>query len=181
MLYTFLGSPSEEGINNAQLSNLEVHLEVDSHVHSVNVEQLTTLELTPTSFQSPPNQHQLHRLKNPIVQIKGGMLLTRKFPWLTLNFIYFLVFLLGCGNSRILALIVAACHNPNLGLMTKARACKVASQKGSSEVTSCVPESAKKCEGVNLHTPKWTPIVRVGVPNGLLNLQRAIGVKTHFI
>jgi hypothetical protein len=34
---------------------------------------------------------------------------------------------------------------------------------------------------VNLHTPKWTPIVRVGVPNGLLNLQRAIGVKTHFI
>ncbi len=38
----------------------------------------------------------------------------------------------------------------------------------------------KKCEGMNLHTPKWTPIVGVGVPNGLLNLQSEIaGVKTH--
>jgi hypothetical protein len=33
---------------------------------------------------------------------------------------------------------------------------------------------------MNPRTPKWTPIVRVGVPNGLPNFQSAIvGVKTH--
>jgi hypothetical protein len=31
-------------------------------------------------------------------------------------------------------------------------------QEGSLGVTSHVPESAKKCEGMNSHTPKWTPI-----------------------
>jgi len=38
--------------------------------------------------------------------------------------------------------------------MTKARACKVASQEGSLGVTSHAPGSAKGCEGMNLHTPK---------------------------
>jgi hypothetical protein len=34
---------------------------------------------------------------------------------------------------------------------------------------------------MNFHTPKWTPIVRIGVLNGLPNLQSAIvGVKTHW-
>jgi hypothetical protein len=51
------------------------------------------------------------------------------------------------------------CHNPSLGLATKARACKVAGQEGSLGVTSCAPGSAKECEGMNPHTPKWTPIV----------------------
>jgi hypothetical protein len=33
---------------------------------------------------------------------------------------------------------------------------------------------------MNPHTPKSTPIVGVGVPNGFLNIQSAIvGVKTH--
>ncbi len=50
------------------------------------------------------------------------------------------------------------CHNPSLGLATKARACKVAGHKGSPRITSRVPKSAKECEGMNLHTPKWTPI-----------------------
>jgi hypothetical protein len=27
----------------------------------------------------------------------------------------------------------------------------------------------KECEGMNPHTPKWTPIVGVRVPNGLPN------------
>jgi hypothetical protein len=31
-------------------------------------------------------------------------------------------------------------------------------------VTSHVLESAKKCEGMNLHTSKWTPILGVGTP-----------------
>jgi hypothetical protein len=38
----------------------------------------------------------------------------------------------------------------------------------------------KECEGMNPHTPNWTPMLGVGIPNGLLNLQSAIaGVKTH--
>jgi hypothetical protein len=48
----------------------------------------------------------------------------------------------------------STCHNPNLGFATKARACKGAGQEGSPGVTSHVFESAKECEGMNLHTPK---------------------------
>jgi hypothetical protein len=37
----------------------------------------------------------------------------------------------------------------------------------------------KECEGMNPHTPKWTPMLRVGVPKGLPNHQSMIaGVKT---
>jgi hypothetical protein len=61
------------------------------------------------------------------------------------------------------------CCNPNLGFTTKARVCKVMGQEGSPGVTSPAPGSAKKCEKLNLHTPKWTPILRIGVPNGLPN------------
>ncbi len=46
------------------------------------------------------------------------------------------------------------CHNPSLGLATKAKACKVAGQEGSPEVTLHVLKSVKKCEGMNPHTPK---------------------------
>ncbi len=60
-------------------------------------------------------------------------------------------------------------HNPSLGLVTKIKACKVAGQEGSPKVTSGAPENAKECEGVNPHTPKWIPIVGVGVSNGLLD------------
>jgi hypothetical protein len=49
------------------------------------------------------------------------------------------------------------CYNPSLGLVTKARACKVAGQEGSPRVTSHSPRSAKKCEGMNPHTPKEPP------------------------
>jgi len=45
-------------------------------------------------------------------------------------------------------------HNPNLGLTTKARACKAASQKRSLGVTFHVSESVGECEGMNFHTPK---------------------------
>jgi len=51
-----------------------------------------------------------------------------------------------------------ACHNPSLGLVIKARACEDASQKWSPIVTFHAPESARKCEGMNLHTPKWAPL-----------------------
>jgi hypothetical protein len=73
------------------------------------------------------------------------------------------------------------CRNPSLGLMTKARACKVVGQEGSPRVTSRAPGSAKEWEGMNLHTPKWIPIVKVGVSNELPNFQRVITrVKTHW-
>jgi len=49
------------------------------------------------------------------------------------------------------------CCNFNLGLVTEARACKVAGQKRK-------PGSERKCEGMNLHTPKGASTLGVGVP-----------------
>jgi len=49
------------------------------------------------------------------------------------------------------------CCNPNLGLTTKVKACKVAGQEGSLRVMLHVPGSARKCEGIDPHTPKGTP------------------------
>jgi hypothetical protein len=52
-------------------------------------------------------------------------------------------------------------HNLSLGLMTKARACKGAGQKGSPGVTSHVPGSVGECEGMSPHIPKWAPTLGV--------------------
>jgi hypothetical protein len=57
----------------------------------------------------------------------------------------------------------APCHNSNLGLMTKARGCKVVGQEGSLVVMPHAPRSARECEGINLHIPKGTPTLGVGV------------------
>jgi hypothetical protein len=46
------------------------------------------------------------------------------------------------------------CHNPSLGLATKARACKGAGQEGGSGVTSHAPRSVGECEGMHPQTPK---------------------------
>jgi len=46
------------------------------------------------------------------------------------------------------------CCNPSLKLVTKARACKGAGQKGSPGVTSHALENVGECEGMNPHTPK---------------------------
>jgi hypothetical protein len=73
------------------------------------------------------------------------------------------------------------CRNPNLGLVTKARTCKVASQDRSPRVTSHTLRSAKECEGVNPHTPKWTPILGVGIPNELLIFKEQWQGQTHWI
>jgi hypothetical protein len=46
------------------------------------------------------------------------------------------------------------------------------------EHSTCFRE-CKKCEGMNPHTPKWTPMLGVGVSKGLPNVQSGIaGVKT---
>jgi len=55
------------------------------------------------------------------------------------------------------------CHNLSHGLAMKAKACKGASQKGSHGITSHAPGRVGKCEGMNLHTPKWAPTLGVGV------------------
>ncbi len=54
-------------------------------------------------------------------------------------------------------------HNLNLGLTTQAKVCKGASQEGSPRVTSHIPENVGECEGMNPHTPKWAPTLRVGI------------------
>jgi hypothetical protein len=59
-----------------------------------------------------------------------------------MNLVYFILFI---------------CRNPSLGLMTKARACKVAGQEKELR-------SERKCEGMNPHTPKWAPTLGVRVP-----------------
>jgi hypothetical protein len=54
----------------------------------------------------------------------------------------------------VLQVLDVSCRNPNLRLATKTRACKGASQEGSPGVTSHAHRSVRKCEGMNLHTPK---------------------------
>ncbi len=77
------------------------------------------------------------------------------------------------------------CRNPSLGLMTKMRACKVVSQKGSSRVRPHAPEIVGKCEGMNPHTPKGAFILGVRVPMDFQifkeQLQRldSIGLKIY--
>ncbi len=56
------------------------------------------------------------------------------------------------------------CRNPSLRLATKARACKGAGQEWSPGVTIHAFGSVGKCEGMNPHTPKWTPTLGVGLP-----------------
>jgi hypothetical protein len=45
-------------------------------------------------------------------------------------------------------------RNLNLGLATKARACKLWAKRGSSGVTFHALENTKECEGMNPHAPK---------------------------
>jgi hypothetical protein len=47
--------------------------------------------------------------------------------------------------------------------VTKARGCKVTGQEGRPGVMPHALGSAKECEGMNLHTPKGTPTLGVGV------------------
>jgi hypothetical protein len=60
-----------------------------------------------------------------------------------------------------------------LGLRPRQRGCKGAGQEEAGSHITCSRE-CKECEGMSLHTPKWTPMLGVGVPKGLPNLQSAI-------
>jgi hypothetical protein len=48
--------------------------------------------------------------------------------------------------------------------MTKTKPCKGAGQEGSPKITSHAPGNVGEYEGMNPHTPKWAPILRVRVP-----------------
>jgi hypothetical protein len=56
------------------------------------------------------------------------------------------------------------CRNPSFGLATKAKGLQGCGPKGSPGVTSGIPGSVGKREGVNPHTPKATPALGDGVP-----------------
>jgi len=56
------------------------------------------------------------------------------------------------------------CHNPNLGLASKVRGCKVAGQEGSPRIMLHAAKTVRECERIDLQTPKGTPTLGVGVP-----------------
>ncbi len=77
-------------------------------------------------------------------------------------------------------LFICRCCNLSLGLATKARGLQGCRPRGRPNSHITYSQECKECEGVNPHTPKWTPMLWVGVPNGLLNFQSAIvGDETH--
>jgi len=55
------------------------------------------------------------------------------------------------------------CRNPGFGFTTKAKGLQGCGPTESLGVTSHTPRSVRKCEGVNLHTPKATPTLGDGV------------------
>jgi len=55
------------------------------------------------------------------------------------------------------------CCNHSLGLVTKTKGLQGCGPRESLGVTSHTPESVRKCEGMNPHTPKATPTLRDGV------------------
>jgi hypothetical protein len=72
------------------------------------------------------------------------------------------------------------CRNRRLGLTTKARGLQGCGPRGRPGSHFTCSRECKECEGMNPHTPKGTPMLGVGVPKGLPNLQSVItGVKIH--
>jgi hypothetical protein len=76
------------------------------------------------------------------------------------------------------------CRNPSFELVTKTRACKGAGQEWSQKVTFRVPGNVGECEKMNPHTPKWAPILGIGVSmdfwilKGWLQGSKLIGLKS---
>jgi hypothetical protein len=67
--------------------------------------------------------------------------------------------------AKVIAILeMPNCRNLSIGLATKAKGCKVASQKGSPGVMPHAPNCVRECEGIDPHIPKGTPTLGVGVP-----------------
>jgi hypothetical protein len=60
-------------------------------------------------------------------------------------------------------------RNPSPRLATKARGLQGCGPRRTSGSHITCSRECKECEGMNPHTPKWTLVLGVGVPNGLLN------------
>ncbi len=61
------------------------------------------------------------------------------------------------------------CRNLSFGLATKARGLQGCTPRGRPMSHFTCSWECKECEGMNLHTPKGTPMLGVGVPKGLPN------------
>jgi len=82
------------------------------------------------------------------------------------------------NNSKPLQYI---CHNPSLGLTTKARVYKGAGQDWAWE-SHFMFLGVQKSEGMNLDTPKWAPTLGVGVLiDSWIFRGPSQGSKTHWI
>jgi hypothetical protein len=80
----------------------------------------------------------------------------------------------------IILLMLSYFHVATLALGSRLRqeVARLQAKKETREHFTCSRE-CKECEGMNPHTPKWAPMLGVGVPKGLPNFQSAIsGVKT---
>ncbi len=67
------------------------------------------------------------------------------------------------GNFLCLPSLPINYCNFSLGLTTKIRACEGVGQEWSPGVTFHAPGNVGMCEEMNFRTPKWAPILRVGV------------------
>jgi len=77
---------------------------------------------------------------------------------------------------------VCNCRNPSFGLATKAKGLQGCGPRESPGVTSHIPGSVGKCEGVNPHTPKATPTLGDGVPVDSWNFREWFqGSKLNFL
>ncbi len=62
------------------------------------------------------------------------------------------------------SLELKSCCNPSFGFAIKGKACKNASQDWNLGVTFHAPRNLGKCDGMNLHIPKWAPALGIKVP-----------------
>ncbi len=75
-----------------------------------------------------------------------------------------------------------SCHNSSLGLATKAKGLQGCKPRENPGVISHTPGNVRKCEGVNLHTPKATPTLGDGVSMDFQNFREQFqGSKLHFL
>jgi hypothetical protein len=83
------------------------------------------------------------------------------------------------GHTQIVATLT-------LGLQPRQGLTKFAGQEWSPWVTFHTPRTAGECEGMNPHTPKWAPTLRVRVPmdswtfRGWLQRSKRIGLRSFF-
>jgi hypothetical protein len=90
---------------------------------------------------------------------------------------------LNSNGLNIFKMNYLTCYNPNLGLVTKAKACKGGSQEWTPGIIFHAPGNVGERKGMNPHTPKWTSTLGVGILmnfqifRGQLQRSKIIGLK----